>query len=45
MAKMDQVVHKSGVLKQHNKSHKRGRHKSKGEINASHKGLVTQEGL
>lgn len=31
-----QAVHKikSGTLKQRNKSHKNGRHKSKGEINA-----------
>lgn len=34
-----QAVHKSGPLKQHNKSHKHGKHKSKGEINSTHKGI------
>ncbi len=34
------AVHKTGPLKQHNKSHKNGRHKSKGELDAVHKGMM-----
>ena len=36
--------HKSGPLKQSNKTHKHGRHKSKGEISASHKGEASERG-
>ena len=36
-----QQIHKSGPLKQRNKSHKNGRHKSKGEISAAYKGAKT----
>ena len=32
------LKHKSGPLKQKNKAHKSGRHKTKGELNADHKG-------
>ena len=33
--------HKSGPLKQQNKTHKHGRHRSKSEIDKSNKGTVT----
>jgi pre-rRNA-processing protein TSR1 len=32
------VVHRAGPLKQQNKTHKHGRHKSKGTIETKHKG-------
>nr|XP_032823593.1 pre-rRNA-processing protein TSR1 homolog isoform X1 [Petromyzon marinus] len=37
----DQAVHRAGVLKQKNKTHKNGRHRTKGEIDRDHKGRVT----
>lgn len=37
---VDQEKHKSGPLKQQNKSHKHGRHRTKGELDKSHKGRV-----
>lgn len=37
---VDQLNHKPGPLKQQNKSHKHGRHRTKGEIDKSHKGRV-----
>lgn len=37
---VDQLKHKSGPLKQANKSHKHGRHRTKGEVDKSHKGRV-----
>lgn len=33
--------HKSGPLKQQNKTHKHGRHRSKSEIDKNNKGTVT----
>lgn len=40
-AEMNQPAHRSGPLKQSNKSHKHGRHKSKGKISASQKGIIS----
>ena len=34
------MLHKPGPLKQQNKSHKHGRHRTKGEIDKSQKGIV-----
>jgi len=34
----DQNTHKSGPLKQQNKAHKHGRHRTKGQLDKSHKG-------
>lgn len=34
----DKVAHRAGVLKQKNKSHKTGRHRSKGVIDNDQKG-------
>lgn len=34
------VKHKSGAFKQNNKTHKNGRHRTKGELNDDHKGVV-----
>ena len=36
--------HKSGPLKQHNKRHKSGRHKSKGEIDVASRGMLSEGG-
>ena len=41
MADRRQVVHKSGPLKQQNKSHKSGKHRTKGQIAALSKGAST----
>jgi pre-rRNA-processing protein TSR1 len=39
------VVHRAGPLKQQNKTHKHGRHKSKGTIETKHKGRVDVKSL
>ncbi|XP_066918428.1 pre-rRNA-processing protein TSR1 homolog [Clytia hemisphaerica] len=41
----DQNTHKSGPLKQQNKSHKHGRHRTKGQVDKSHKGKVDVKSL
>jgi pre-rRNA-processing protein TSR1 len=38
---MNQIKHNPGVFKQPNKTHKTGRHRSKGEILKSNKGQVS----
>lgn len=38
MAEVKQAVHRPGPLKQQNKSHKHGKHRSKGEISLEAKG-------
>lgn len=40
-----QVRHKPGVFKQQNKTHKTGRHRSKGEIHKNNKGKVEVKSL
>lgn len=37
---VDHQAHRSGVLKQTNKGHKTGRHRSKGAIDNEQKGMV-----
>lgn len=37
---LDQQAHRSGPLKQKNKTHKTGRHRSKGTIDNEQKGLL-----
>ena len=41
MAADEQVRHRPGVFKQQNKSHKTGRHRSKGQINKECQGTDT----
>jgi len=41
----DQPKHKAGPLKQQNKSHKHGRHRTKGELEKSFKGRVDVKGI
>jgi len=45
MAASDQQKHKPGPLKQTNKSHKHGRHRTKGELEKSFKGRVDVKGI
>lgn len=40
----DQVFHRPGPLKQSNKTHKTGRHRSKGAIDNALKGLLNYHG-
>lgn len=41
MSDSKQVPHRAGPLKQRNKSHKTGRHKTKGETSATNKGRLS----
>jgi len=41
----DQLKHKPGPLKQQNKAHKHGRHRTKGELEKSYKGRVDVKGI
>ena len=41
----DQTVHKSGPLKQSNKPHKHGRHRTKSQLDNTHKGRVSVKNI
>ena len=45
MAADEQVRHRTGVFKQQNKSHKTGRHRSKGQINKECQGTDSRKSL
>ena len=40
MTGREQVSHRPGLLKQQNKNHKHGRHRSKSELDKNNKGIV-----
>ena len=41
----DQTVHKPGLLKQSNKPHKHGRHRTKSQLDSTHKGRVSVKSI